>query len=154
MSANAVAKEKKAHVLLYKKDGRSYALALLSVAAEFVYVVSILDVMPVSFWMGICIMMNIFLLFMLFTCAVKVNVYEKAWSVITFSLGFYMLLRQFVLVPMLLKPYDNETIILIANLACAALLFAAGAVSYRKCTTREKIQEKLESEAARQNGGK
>lgn len=154
MNVNAVSKEKKAHVLLYKKDGSAYALALMSVAAEFVYVVSILDVMPVSFWMGLAIMVNIFMLFMLFTCAVKVNVYEKTWSVITFALGFYMLLRQFVLVPVLLKPYDNHTIILIANLVCAALLFAAGAVSYRKCTMRDKIQAKMESEDVRRNGGK
>lgn len=154
MSVNAALKEKKSRVLLYKKDGSSYALALLSVLAEFVYVVSILDCMPVSYWMGIAIMVNIFMLFMLFTCAVKVNVYNKLWSVITFALGFYMLLRQFVLVPVLLKPFDNETIILISNLTCAALLFAAGALSYRKCTMRDKIQEKLESEDARQNGGK
>lgn len=72
-------KEKKVYVTLYKKDAPSYAMILLATLLEFVYVVSILDVMPVTFMMGVAVIVNIFLLFLLFTCAVKVNVYEMRW---------------------------------------------------------------------------
>ena len=73
-------KEKKVYVTLYKKDAPSYAMILLATLLEFVYVVSILDVMPVTFMMGVAVIVNIFLLFLLFTCAVKVNVYEIPWG--------------------------------------------------------------------------
>lgn len=136
-------KEKQVYVTLYKKDGASYALILLAVLTEFVYVISILDVMPVSFLMGVTVIVNIFLLFLLFTCAVKVNVYEMQWAVIGLVAGGYMLLRQFVLVPHLLQPYDRALIILISNVAGAILLFAAGANSLQKSTKRQKLQQKL-----------
>ena len=119
-------KEKKVYVTLYKKDAPSYAMILLATLLEFVYVVSILDVMPVTFMMGVAVIVNIFLLFLLFTCAVKVNVYEIPWAAVSLIVGGYMLLRQFVLVPFVLQPYDREQIILVANLAGTALLFAAG----------------------------
>lgn len=125
-------KEKKVYVTLYKKDAPSYAMILLATLLEFVYVVSILDVMPVTFMMGVAVIVNIFLLFLLFTCAVKVNVYEIPWAAVSLIVGGYMLLRQFVLVPFVLQPYDREQIILVANLAGAALLFAAGGNSLRK----------------------
>lgn len=136
-------KEKQVYVTLYKKDGTSYALILLAVLTEFVYVISILDVMPVSFLMGVTVIVNIFLLFLLFTCAVKVNVYEMQWAVTGLVTGAYMLLRQFVLVPYLLQPYDRAQIILVSNVAGAILLFAAGANSLQKSTKRQKLQQKL-----------
>ena len=76
-------KEKKVYVTLYKKDAPSYAMILLATLLEFVYVVSILDVMPVTFMMGVAVIVNIFLLFLLFTCAVKVNVYEIPWAAVS-----------------------------------------------------------------------
>ena len=123
-------KEKKVYVTLYKKDAPSYAMILLATLLEFVYVVSILDVI-------------IFLLFLLFTCAVKVNVYEIPWAAVSLIVGGYMLLRQFVLVPFVLQPYDREQIILVANLAGAALLFAAGGNSLRKSSKRRRLQKQL-----------
>lgn len=53
-------KEKKVYVTLYKKDAPSYAMILLATLLEFVYVVSILDVMPVTFMMGVAVIVNIF----------------------------------------------------------------------------------------------
>lgn len=135
--------EKKVYVTLYKKDGTSYALALLAVLAEFVYVVSILDVMPVSFLMGITVIVNIFLLFLLFACAVKINVYNTPFAFISLLAGCYMALRAFVLVPLILQPYDRQTVILMANIAGAVLLVTAGTVSFQKSTKRMKLQEKL-----------
>ena len=38
-------------------------MILLATLLEFVYVVSILDVMPVTFMMGVAVIVNIFLLF-------------------------------------------------------------------------------------------
>ena len=83
-------KEKKVYVTLYKKDAPSYAMILLATLLEFVYVVSILDVMPVTFMMGVAVIVNIFLLFLLFTCAVKVNVYEIPWAAVSLIVGGYM----------------------------------------------------------------
>lgn len=143
MKQEITEKEKKVYVTLYKKDGASYALTLLAILAEFVYVISILDVMPVGFLMGVTVIVNIFLLFLLFTCAVKVNVYEMQWAVVGLVTGVYMVLRQFVLVPFILQPYDRAQIILATNVAGAILLFVAGTKSLQKSTKRQKLQQKL-----------
>ena len=65
-------------------------MILLATLLEFVYVVSILDVMPVTFMMGVAVIVNIFLLFLLFTCAVKVNVYEIPWAAVSLIVGGYL----------------------------------------------------------------
>ena len=75
--------------------------------------------------------------------SVKVNVYEIPWAAVSLIVGGYMLLRQFVLVPFVLQPYDREQIILVANLAGAALLFAAGGNSLRKSSKRRRLQKQL-----------
>ena len=54
-------KEKKVYVTLYKKDAPSYAMILLATLLEFVYVVSILDVMPVTFMMGVPFVLAVYL---------------------------------------------------------------------------------------------
>ena len=61
--------EKKTYVTLYRTNGYSYTLTLLAIIAEFVYVTTILDSMPVNFWMGLTVIVNIFVLFLVFTCA-------------------------------------------------------------------------------------
>jgi len=150
MDDSAMKKEKKVYVSLYKKDSLSYTLALCAIVTELVYVISILDVMPISFWMGMTVMLNIGVLFALFTCAVKMNVYDERWAVIAVGLGVYMLIRQFVLVPGILKPYDRLSIIAAANVAGAVLLFGAGIVSRQRCSKRSQLQKKL---AEGQDGG-
>lgn len=142
MSQNSMSlQEKKARISLYKKDAASYALVLLAVLAEFVYVVNVLDAMAVTFWMGVTVMVNIFLLFLLFTCAVKVNTYHRPWALAALAAGVYMLIRQFVLVPFVLKPTDRHTVILLANLAGAALLLYAGFVSLERIKRRERVRQ-------------
>ena len=47
--------EKKTYVTLYKTNGYSYTMTLLAIIAEFVYVTTILDSMPVNFWMGLTV---------------------------------------------------------------------------------------------------
>lgn len=133
--------EKKARISLYKKDALSYALVLLAVLAEFVYVVNVLDSIAVTFWTGLTVMANIFLLFLLFTCAVKVSTYHRPWALAALAAGAYMLLRQFVLVPLVLRPADRHTVILLANLAGAALLLCAGCFSLTRIRRREQVRQ-------------
>ena len=135
---------KKVYVTLHKKDGGSYALALLATLVEFIYVIAILDVMPVSYMMGLTVIANIFLIFLLFTCAVKINVYNAKWAVVCLAAAGYMALRGLVIVPLALQPYARQTLLLTANLAGAALLLAAGVGSIRKSTKRQKLQQQLQ----------
>lgn len=134
---------KKVYVTLYKKDGGSYALALLATLVEFIYVIAILDVMPVSYLMGLTVIANIFLIFLLFTCAVKMNVYEAKWAVVALVVSGYMVVRALVVVPFVLRPYERQTLLLLANLGGAALLLAAGLGNIRKSTRRRKLQQEL-----------
>ncbi len=136
---------KKVYVTLHKKDSRSYALALLATLVEFIYVIAILDVMPVSFMMGLTVMVNIALIFLLFTCAVKINVYNAKWAAVALAVGGYMVLRALVIVPLVLRPYARQTVLLAVNLAGAALLAAAGLGSVRKSARRRKLQQALKA---------
>ncbi len=101
-------KEKKVYVTLYKKDAPSYAVTLpghpvgICVCGEY----SGRD--AGYLYDGRCGDREHFPLFLLFTCAVKVNVYEIPWAAVSLIVGGYMLLRQFVLVPFVLQPYDRE----------------------------------------------
>lgn len=137
--------EKRVYVTLHKKDGASYALALLATLVEFIYVIAILDVMPVSYLMGLTVIANIFLIFLLFTCAVKMNVYEAGWAVVALVVAGYMVLRALVIVPLVLRPYQRQTMLLLTGLAGAAVLAAAGLGSIRKSTRRRKLQQKLDA---------
>lgn len=135
--------EKKAYVSLYKKNGLAYALILMSILAELTHVIMVLDVMTVNYLMGITVMINILILFVLFTCAVKVNVYNMKWSMIAVGFGIYMIVRAFVLVPYVLKPFERQTAITIANLMGTIFLITAGVISVRRTARRQTLQEKL-----------
>lgn len=143
MNDKMTEKEKKAYVSLYKKDGLSYSLALCAIVAELVFVVGILDVMEVSFWMGITVMVNIAVLFILFTCAVKMNIYNRTWGIVALVLGVYFLVRQFVIVPGVLKPYERQVMLMVANISGAVCLVLAGLVSIKRTNRRRKLQEAL-----------
>ena len=146
MNDKMTEKEKKAYVSLYKKDGLSYSLALCAIAAEIVFVVGILDVMEVSFWMGITVMVNIAVLFILFTCAVKMNIYNRTWAIVALVLGVYFLIRQFVIVPGVLKPYERQAMLMAANISGAVCLVLAGVVSMKRTDRRRKLQETLDEQ--------
>lgn len=134
---------KKTYVTLYKKNTLCYAFILLATALEFVYVVSVLDRMSISWIMGATVMVNILVLFLLFTCAVKVNVYSAAWCWATIAAGLYILVRQTVLIPLVIKPTGRETRILILNLASAALLAAAGVLGLIRTGKRAALLTRL-----------
>ena len=135
--------DKKAYVSLYKKNTLCYALILLATALEFVYVVTVLDRMAISWIMGATVMVNIFLLFMLFTCAVKVNFYSAFWCWASLAAAAYVLLRVLVLVPFVIKPTGGETRILILNIASIALLAVAGVIGLHRAKKRVALQDAL-----------
>ena len=135
--------DKKVYVSLYKKNTLCYAFILLATALEFVYVVSVLDRMTVSWIMGATVMVNIFLLFMLFTCAVKVNFYSVFWCWVDLAAAAYILLRVAVLVPLVIQPTGGETGILILNIASIALLTAAGVIGLHRARKRLALQDAL-----------
>ncbi len=143
MNDQVMEREKKTLVSLYRKDSLSYTLALCGIAAELVYVIGILDVMAVSFWMGVTVMVNIAVLFALFTCAVKMNIYDRGWAAAAVCLGVYMALRQLVLAPAVLKPYDRQLLIGTANMAGAVLLTAAGVISRTRSSRRRQMEDRL-----------
>lgn len=143
MDNRLLKKEKKAYVSLYKKDVLPYSLILCAILAELIYDILILDVMPVSYLMGVTVMINIVILFVLFTCAVKVNIYHKTWAAIAVFLGIYMLVRMSVLVPLVLKPYARHTEIMAANFLGGLLLLTAGFISLKHTDRRQWLQEQL-----------
>lgn len=135
--------DKKVYVSLYKKNTLCYALILLATALEFVYVVSVLDRMKISWLMGGAVMVNIFVLFLLFTCAVKVNVYSALWCRVTLAAAAYILLRQTVLIPFVIKPIGRGTRILILNIVSIVLLTAAGAIGIIRAGKRAALLTRL-----------
>lgn len=137
-------KEKKTYVSLYKKNGLPYSLILLATLAELIYVVTVLDVMTVSYKMGFTVMINILVLFMLFACAMKVNVYHRGWSMMAAALGVYMLVRMAVIVPAVLKPYDHQMLLGAVNLIGGVILIAAGCISVRRTDSRQKLQDQID----------
>ncbi|GLC80766.1 hypothetical protein [Lacrimispora brassicae] len=148
MDNRLLEKEKKAYVSLYKKDVLPYSLILCAILAELIYDIMVLDVMPVSYLMGVTVMINIVILFVLFTCAVKVNTYHKKWAVIAVFLGIYMLVRMSVLVPLVLKPYARHMEIGAANIFGGVILLAAGFISLKHTNRRQRLQEQLKQSDA------
>lgn len=138
--------DKKTYVSLYKKNMLPYLLVLLSIIAELIYVVVILDVMNVSYMMGITVMVNIVLLFTLFSCATKISVYHCGWGIAAIGLGGYMLLRMLILVPLVLKPYNRQMLIAGANIVGGVILIVAGFISVKKTLIRQKLQKQLDQQ--------
>jgi FtsH-binding integral membrane protein len=136
-------KEKKTYVYLYKKNRLSYTLALLAVLTELIYVISILDVMEVSYWMGVTVMFNIFLLFEIFSLAAKVEFYNRKAAFALIFLAVYVLLRQTVIVPFVLKPYGRKTVIMLFNIFSIVLLLLSGFIAAERSDRRNKLQQKL-----------
>ena len=81
--------------------------------------------------------------FELFTCAVKMNIYNRTWGIVALVLGVYFLVRQFVIVPGVLKPYERQVMLMVANISGAVCLVLAGLVSIKRTNRRRKLQEAL-----------
>lgn len=77
----------------YTPNTLGYWLTLLSVAAEILYLILLLSVMVRNYWVGICILVNIAFLLLLFTIAIKVKNYKKTFSFVSIGFGIYCILR-------------------------------------------------------------
>ncbi|MCM1130879.1 MAG: hypothetical protein NC310_03955 [Roseburia sp.] len=86
-------KERRTDASFYIVDSIGYWLTLLSVAAEILYLILLLSVMVRTYWVGITILVNIAFLLLLFTMAIKIKNYKKAFSYISILFGLYCILR-------------------------------------------------------------
>ncbi len=86
-------KERRSDLSFYTPDVQGYWFTLLSVVAEIVYLVLLLGIMVRTFWVGITILVNIAFLLFLFTIAIKVKNYKKAFSFCSIVFGVYCIVR-------------------------------------------------------------
>ncbi len=143
-------KRKNPEILIYKKNTLPYKILLLSILAEVVYLASILDNMIASFMLGITIMVNILILFTMFTCAIKINMYNEFWNKIGFTVGIYLLLRIIIFIPFILKPVDRLEIITLSSIVQCALVFSASVISLIQ--TRKRRQAIKKNKQRNENG--
>lgn len=132
-------------VSLFQKDGISYALVLSSIIFELLFSVKILDVIAVNWLIGVSTILNIILLFLLFSCAVKVNVYKVGWAVCALSIAGYAVIRACVLLPLLLKPVSDVPGLVLDNAGLACFLGAAGVRSLLVSSRRRAFMKTKEA---------
>ncbi|MFI3254608.1 MAG: hypothetical protein R3Y63_09770 [Eubacteriales bacterium] len=125
-------KEKLIEISLYQTSATAYKMVLLAVATEMYYVITVLGNIEINYLVGAITMLNIAILFMLFTIAIKVNVYSDLWTKIGFGLSGYLALRSGVLLPAIVKPYASLTAIYASSILTFALLFFGCITSSQK----------------------
>lgn len=124
-------------ILVFSKNSLGYALALCSIIFEFVFAIKVLDCIDVGALMGISCVLNIILLFLLFSVAVKVNVYKENWAKTALAIAVYAIVRSFFLVPFVLKPYQKAGFLSLMTLLEGLFLFFSGVVSIISSRRRE-----------------
>lgn len=129
-------KRKLTEIAMYRENEAAYRLVLCAVIAELVYVIQILGNMEINFLVGAVTMINIAMLFSLFTVAIKVNVYSDLFTKIGYILVGYLALRLFVLLPSLVKPTGNKTVIYGATIATLVFLLLGSLVSSQRIIMR------------------
>lgn len=113
-------------VLLFNKNYLGYSLTLISIGFEFLFSIKILDSINVGMMMGFSCFLNIVLLFLLFTIAVRVNVYDVDWAKISLIIAIYAIIRCFIIVPFMLKPYQNVRFLSVTTLIEGLFLVFSG----------------------------
>jgi len=103
--------------------------------------------MKIDFLMGLSTFTDILLLFLLFTCSVKVGVYSRFWTWMTLALALYALLRAVVLVPFVLKPLDDQVRLQVYNAGMFLSLAVAGLRSLVVSHRRQVLMETSEGKA-------
>lgn len=140
-NGGAQRKDKKVDISFYRKNSRAYQITLFAVLAEFIYVVTVLDQMTVNYLMGVVTMLNIAILFLLFTIGIKMNVYDALWTKIGFGISAYLVLRITVLLPVIVQPLDKLPQIYGWAIVSFVLLLVACVQSQRIITLRNKKKE-------------
>jgi hypothetical protein len=132
---------------LFRKNALPAQLILLSIVFELMFAVRVLDVMKIDYLMGISTFADILLLFLLFTCSVKVGVYSRFWTWMTLALALFALLRAVVLVPFVLKPIDDQVWLQLWNAGLFLCLAVAGLRSLVVSHRRQALMETSEGKA-------
>ncbi len=133
--------EKKAKILIYKKNAVPYWLILLAICAEVYYTVIILGNMATDYRVGLVIIINIIMIFGMFTCAVKVNVYDMTWSLVAAALAAYVVCRTVYLIPTFVQPTGKQGQIIGANVVQAGLMFVGALISVPRIVRRDRALE-------------
>ncbi len=134
-------------VSVFCKNTAGYALTLLAILLELVFSIRILDSIPTGVMMGLSCGINIFLLFALFSVAVKVNVYQIGWSYVALACALYALLRAFVLLPCLLRPTMNGKFLFWVTLLEGFIELACGVLSLVRSKKRAAFLSTAEGRA-------
>ena len=140
-------RQKRVKVSLFIENSLSYNLVLVATFFNLAYSITILDVMEVNFLMGITVLINISLLFLLFTCAIKLKIYNRRWTYITLASGAYIAMRLFIFIPFILKPYSKLLQIYLYNVLGLLFLGVAFGLSIIRLTKRERLVRTIKSPA-------
>ncbi len=132
-------KEKLVEVSLFKNNKLPYSMILLSILTELIYTITILGNVETNYMMGAITMFNIAVLFILFTIAVRVNIYSLGWTKVALGFGVYMVIRAIYIVPQILKPTGAFQTIYGMIIATAVLIFIASFISFAKISARTKL---------------
>jgi hypothetical protein len=146
--------EKLIKVSLFRENSLAYGLVLMATLFNLAYSIIILDSMKVNFLMGITVFVNISLLFLLFTCAVKMKIYDKKWTFVTLASGIYFALRVVYIVPGILKPYSQLFKIYVYNVLGCLFLLAAFGVSFVRLHRRQHLIDNMKDQADKAKAGR
>lgn len=136
--------DKKAQISIYKKNKTSYSLLLLAVLFEMVYTIVILNNMTTNYKMGAVILVNIVIIFLMFSCSVKLNVYDKKSIYLSGMVAVYAFIRLLFIVPMYVRPTGQMMVIRVSNILICVLA-ALGTLIARHVTTRREQALKQKS---------
>lgn len=136
---------------LFRKNTLSAQLVLLSIVFELMFAIRILDVIKINYLMGISTFSDILLLFLLFTCSVKIGVYSRLWTWIALALALFALLRAGILVPFVLKPMEEQVRLQLWNASIFFCLSIAGFHSLIVCHRRQLLLETAEGKSLLSN---
>ncbi len=137
--------EKSILTTFFQDNAKAYMITLCSTLVELWYTLSILDVIEVNFLMGIITFLNITLLFTLFTAAVKIKIYSKKWAINAIVIGVYAIIRAFIIIPVVVKPYAELSFNIILNVILGVLLISAGLMTIKVIKQRKPYLSKMEN---------
>jgi hypothetical protein len=137
--------EKSILTTFFQDNAKAYMITLCSTLVELWYTLSILDVIEVNFLMGIITFLNITLLFTLFTAALKIKIYSKKWAINAIVIGVYAIIRAFIIIPVVVKPYAELSFNIILNVILGVLLISAGLMTIKVIKQRKPYLSKMEN---------
>lgn len=141
-------KELRIEKSLYKANGLSYYLVLLSIVLNGVFLIRTLNVIDKTYSVGLIILFNIFISLLLFLGAVRLKTYAKNWTYITTVVGVVQVIRAIFFIPENATGTAYLTLVLLL-LISAALLIGSAVYAYQKIILQESYKAKLTDAEAR-----